>query len=405
MKYFLLVFFCWVSFCNNAEIAQDLNETGSLNVKTIRVDISQAEPIYLSQFVSEIKYFNLNIPDDQPVGRIEKIISKNGLLAFFDTLKRSVWIFDEQGNYINEITIPYGKGPGEAEALSDIYFTDSHQVHVVGLFKILVFDRYGVLVSDLPLHFKVNKINYDEERNLYYGYIGVSINAKVSDAFRGDVLYLFDNEGTIVESYFPIGKGKQGILYSPPSNFPEYGDEKYFFRYLTDTVYVMEDAQPVAAYAIDYGENTIPKEVFERRKKYGSEIWQWTEFWKAEITTRNYLYALTNFEQSARYIHFRTGNRNNYFQILYDKKSDSVFVAEHNFINDIDYGFTPFIYMGDDEFLYSYIEANDFLRHMNKMYKDEKEKYASPKMKRLRELAYSLSDNNNPILVRLRLKE
>jgi len=58
----------------------------------------------------------------------------------------------------------------------------------------------------------------------------------------------------------------------------------------------------------------------------------------------------------------------------------------------------PFFYESYDNAIYTVIEANDLLRRLNEIYETEPETYAHPKMKRLRELGYSLNDNSNPIL-------
>jgi len=60
--------------------------------------------------------------------------------------------------------------------------------------------------------------------------------------------------------------------------------------------------------------------------------------------------------------------------------------------------------LSSDQSLYSYVEANDFLRLMNKIYKEDREKYFSTKMSRLRELANGMTDVKNPILMRLDFK-
>lgn len=171
------------------------------DVQTIKVDINKIDNLYMSDFFHDIEYELLKTPKGQPIGRIEKIQVSNNYLILFDSSRNSVWIFRLDGRYVNKIHIPEGRGPGEVEHLSDIYFDKTNRIHALGFFKIVVFDINGNLIDEIDLDFKVNKINYDHTDKLYYGYIGVSINPKVSDKHKGNTLYVFNKEGNIVKSF------------------------------------------------------------------------------------------------------------------------------------------------------------------------------------------------------------
>lgn len=401
MKYCLLIFLVFIG-CEDRPSERSINRSGE--VEEIYIDVDQAQPMRMSDYFSRISYVSLHAPNNSPMGIITKIMPQGDTIALYDRTKKSVWIYKEGGAFIGEVKIPEGRGPGELEHISDVYFDEDFRIHVLGAFKIMTLDMDGNLIAESSMDLFARYFTYDVTSNKYYGFANGNSNVRIPDEYKGYDLFKFDDTGVIEKSFIPIEKNKQGISYGIPNYFPKFKGEYYFFKHLHDTVYKIEGDVVQPAYALNFGDYALPDELFERRKDYGNEIWQWTDFWDNEIEPYDYIVYKTNFEITEKYIHMRVGNNDSKYMILYHKDKKETYVGEDRFINDIDFGPSPFIFMSSDKHLYSYVNANDFLRHMNSVYESNRERYSSNRMIELRRLANAMSENSNPVLMKLEFK-
>jgi len=401
VRYLFAALFLFVAISCDPSNEAGYSEPASLT--RIKVDIDQARTLKMSEFFSGITYFHLETPDNTPIGRIEKITVRDPYIALYDRQKASVWIFTKDGDYVNEINIPPGRGPGELEHLQDAFFGEDHLIHVMGAFKLLVFDLNGNVVGENNIDYMVYNFYYDPDSELYFGNAGSILNANIPPQHKSRRLFAFRKDGSVQASYLPIEKMKQGIDFSVPNYFPEFRDQVYYFEHLSDTVYTLEGTDLTPVYYLDFGRYKIPAEVFSRRTNYSKEIWQWVEFVENELKGKYIVYK-HNFELTNEFIYFKINTGEEGYVVFYDRNSNNIHIGRNNLVNDIDYGYSPFFYLSSDSSLYSYVEANSFLRHMNNIYENEPEKYDSPKMHRLRELAQRLGESHNPILMRLDFK-
>ncbi|NBC04812.1 MAG: 6-bladed beta-propeller [Bacteroidetes bacterium] len=369
------------------------------NVEQIKVDLDNVEQdLLMSDFFSNLSYIPLQVPENEYVGQTEKIIITDDYIALFDKLQYSVWIFTHKGEYINKVQIPQGKGPGEIMHFSDVIITQDHLVRAMGALKIVVYNFEGELIEETEMDFLVYKFTFDNETGEYIGYADNKLNIPLNNEHTGSNLIYFDSAGNITKSLMPIGKGKQHISFGVPNNFPVYRNNQRFFSHLENIIYTIEGDSVMPEYYLDFGAYTITDEVFERRTDYSNVVYEWVDFWKNEIVANNYVSHLFFFNETESFIHFRFATANNQHNAIYNKITKQVVTGPKRFTNDIDYGYVPFIYESFGNSLYTIIEANDLLRHLNDMYENEPEKYGDPKMERLRELGNSLNGNSNPIL-------
>lgn len=402
MKYLYIIIITVFYGCSGNDVEKGTDNQG--NPIEIRVDMSEAKPLHMSEFFSGITYFPLTTPDNRPIGRIYKIMPQGDKIALYDQAKKSVWIYTEQGDYVSEVKIPQGRGPGELEHISDVYFDEDFNIHALGAFKFVTLDMQGNSLSETQLDLFVKYLIHNTADSSYLGFSSGNPNLGLPKQDRGFNLYKFDESGNIGNSYMPIEKNKQGISFNVPNYFPTYKGDHYYFQHLHDTVYSVGENGVEPAYTFDFGDQTLPDEVFEKRSEYGSEIWQWSDFWNNEVRPYNYITHKNNFEITDQFIHTRVGSSQSKHMILFDREEKVTHVGEEKFVNDIDFGPSPFIYLSSDEHLFSYVEANDFLRLMNDIYENDREKYYSTRMSRLRNIANSMHDSSNPLLMRLSFK-
>jgi len=387
---------------------QDSTESTVTSTKkgqTISVDIDAAEPIYMSEYFSDIQYSYLKSPEDRPIGRIDKILFNDTYVALYDEPRGSIWIYDTDMAFVNELRIPNGRGPGELENIFDIILSEDHKIHAMGLFKIVVYDINGTLESEIVFNFSSDTFTLAESGG-YFVYTSMNPNlGRLDEQKEEHTLISIDDNGNPTNAYLPIDDGKELISFSVVNNFPTYNDEQLFFAHLYDTVYSLTQNSLTPKYQLDYGKYSIPPEVFERRYNYSPEKSFSTEFMNEEIHQKGYIAYLGYFNETDRYLHFGIGiGRSTNYTVIYDKQSKTTRVADDKIINDIDYGLGSYFYEAYDNKLYTVINANDLLTHLNDIYENEPKKYQSSKTNRIHELVQLIDDKRNPILVTLYFK-
>jgi len=372
--------------------------------ETIHVNLDNAGPLHMSDYFSEIKYIHLETPDDKPIGRIRKFLIQDDYLGFYDAARNSVWVYTHEGDFVNEVEIPRGRGPGELESIEDIILTNEGEVHALGAFKIVAYDIEGTFVHETDFNFWIYNFTYDSASETYIGYPANALNRGLNNEHTAKTLLYLNKGGSITNSYFPIPNGREEIGYMATNNFPGFRSHQLFFSHLVDTVYTVGPDGMAPRYRLDYGRHSITEEVFDRRKNYSPEPEGRIQFVEKELKESGYVDYLIFFNETEHFIHFRIFAGEDPYVIVYNKKTKETRVGLRSFINDLDYGFIPFIYDNSDEALFTVIEANDLLHHLNEIYENEPEKYSSPQMRQLVQLGQQLNDNSNPILQILTFK-
>ncbi|MFU8862111.1 MAG: 6-bladed beta-propeller, partial [Cyclonatronaceae bacterium] len=136
----VFIFVVLAAGCSGKSTSSDASSQHD-DLTVIRVDINEGEtPLKLSQFVSDISYIPLQTPDDEPIGRIDKIMPRGDLISLFDATRNIVWTFNRRGDFVARANIPGGQGPGEVSNLMNVYVDENHHIHALGVFKIVEYD-------------------------------------------------------------------------------------------------------------------------------------------------------------------------------------------------------------------------------------------------------------------------
>ncbi|HMB96910.1 MAG TPA: 6-bladed beta-propeller [Balneolaceae bacterium] len=369
------------------------------DLETIQINVEEAGILNMSDFIFDIEYIPLESPDGRPIGRIRKFLINDSYLGFYDEARKSVWGYTKDGEYVNEVIIPEGKGPGELENFEDVILTEQGEIHALGSFKIVVYDIRGNFIDETSFDFLIYNFEYISSTEEYVGSTeNETMYGFLQNEHAGHNLFYFNKEGSITKSSLPILNGREEMGFKVPNRFPVLRDQKMFFPYLVDVIYKVTDSTVIPRYHLDYGINSIPEFVFDRRKNYSPVTEGRIEFFEEELVSNGYISFLEFFLETDLFIHLQISTGENRFTVIYNKQTEETKVGSGRLKNDIDYNYVPFFFESHDNALYTIIEANDLLRHLNEIYENEPEKYADPRMERLRELGYSLNDNSNPIL-------
>lgn len=369
------------------------------DLETIQINLEEAGTLKMSDFISDIEYIPLETPDDRPIGRVRKFLINDSYLGFYDQARKSVWVYTKDGEYVNEVIIPEGKGPGELENFEDVILTEQGEIHALGSFKIVVYDIKGNFIDETAYDFLIYNFEYFSSTEEYVGSTeNETMYGYLQNEHAGHNLFFFNKEGTITKSSLPILNGREEMGYKVPNRFPVFRDRKMFFPHLVDVIYEITDSSVVPRYHLDYGINSIPEFVFDRRNNYSPVPEGRIKFFENELISNGYISFLNFFIETDLLIHLQISTGENRFTAIYNKQTQETKVGSGRLKNDIDYNYVPFFFESHDNALYTVIEANDMLRQLNEIYENEPEKYADPRMERVRELGYSLNDNSNPIL-------
>lgn len=362
----------------------------------VKVDISANEELLASHYFTDIQYLTLDTPHDELIGNVTKIIVNENYIGLFDEAKGGVWLFNHQGIYITEVTIPEGRGPGELIQLQDIIITNDQKIHALGTHKIVVYDFEGLLTEEIDFQFLVYKFTFLEESGTYLGYADNVTNYGMNNPYSGHNLIEFSKNGKIANGYLSINKGKENLGFDIPSRFTNYGNNQIFFAQLDDIIYQINNLGVLPRYKLDFGEYSIPENAYVNREKYG--ISGGAEFIEKELLEKNYVVFKSFFIETDSYLFFQFSAGFDPYSVFHDKKNKETRVTAGTIVNDINFGPDVWQFASFENTVYSVIEPYALLSHLNNVYEKNPEKYNDKKMRPLIKMAQSINENSNPVL-------
>lgn len=379
---------------------------GKSEVKKISVDLQKAEPkLSMSEFFSEIDYLPLTTPSDRTAGNLTKIMVYKDFYAFFDRSRNSGWIFGNEGNFIREIRIPQGGGPGELNHMSDLLITEDQRVFALGAHKIVEYDNKNNFIDEVTFDFVAYNFTYDPYNDLFITSAENDLNVNMDNVHAGDNLIYLNRNGEITCSKLPIPEGREFIRQIPPNRFPVFEDIELYSPNLVDTVYTISQTEVDPRYIFDFGEASATNNVFSRRSNYGSTLYDWAGFYREVLQDEGYVFVIQVINETETFIHFRFGAGDNYYNAFYDKNTNETRTGPARMTNDIDYGLAPFIYQSSDDALLAVLQPDELIDRVEYLHKNFPEMYESSKMEDLIALTDTIERYGDPVLKIAKFKE
>jgi len=192
------------------------------------------------------------------LGTINKIVSDNGLLYFFDKNNQSVSIYDTTGVFINKIQ-HFGRAANEYSQLVDV-FADAkkNQVKLLSRIDRKVFtysaDGKTLLAKDrVPKAF--TNIVYDE-----YGYWAFSANFLNAETSKN--LWQLDSSYNIKAGFFDINPAFASYALGNIHPFSKFQSNYYYIEMMNNIVYkLIRNEDPIPYYRFDFGNKNWPKQI------------------------------------------------------------------------------------------------------------------------------------------------
>ncbi len=408
MKYFSVLFIISVivliSACNSSNAESD--RFISINVAD---NIGKGFIMNISDIAESIEYIPLETNHSTVVGDINNIWYKNGMFIFNTHRKSSgiLSIYDSIGKYYNTLN-RFGRGPDEYSSVYSVDVYDRNLILLTG-FSIKEYTPEGRLLRTIPL----------EKSDIPAGFLGV---LKLGDnqyflatlpGFKKDHIYsgiIVDSLGkTIITFPYPesekkIDKKRKGtVAGGRPIFFSKEGVSKIITGNNEYIISYNKDLQSIdTIYKINLGKYNITDQNFKPKEGHNNQIFLRVPILESE----NFIFLTLNLSTLAhKPIKIKTSSGNDALLktscALFDKRDNSFRLIDQpadyqiGFIDDIEGGpaFWPH-YVSDDDYMVSYINASEFIRHA-------KTNKVSDKFKII---ADGLEETDNPVILLVKLK-
>nr|WP_319512063.1 6-bladed beta-propeller [uncultured Draconibacterium sp.] len=364
----------------------------------------------LSELGSEIRYIPFETNASFLISQIDKLIYEGGSWFILGSInpsnvvrdknapppppmmpKRSLYRFSKTGEFMCQIS-QQGGGPSEYRFIEEFLYNKSNNaVDIFSLGEIKEFSLDGTWIKNTTIeNNEVTSLAYSNNQLLGFVYNG---HGKSEYSF-----VLIDENGRITNKYknkykFNVSTGS--VIINPECIFYQYDGILHCKELNSDTIFSFNNGTFNPKYILKQGEAKYTTAV--REKGNAAELNQYIipkNFFESE----NYLFYQYDFNKRKDCF---IQNKSNSTQYLIDN--------EMGLVNDLDNGpnfkIQNVVTIDDAEYLISWINAFELKTHIN----SEAFRNSSPlhpeKKKEMEELANRMDENNNPVLVLVKLKK
>ncbi|TKG94936.1 6-bladed beta-propeller [Puteibacter caeruleilacunae] len=366
--------------------------------KLLRIDVESivenVQDVNLSDIASDIEYIPLELKGDKYLKKCVKVEFTESYIFVCDYEK--LFQFTRDGKFIRQVGC-IGRGPGEYTGA--IEFAANEVADLIMLqcdYGFYRYDMFGNFKGDIKGLRTLCYIIKDDKEVAYYkkSHINQLENLVVADLDMNS-LHSFRNNSPRPETKSVFGIAP---LYT-------FNNSLFFKEHYNDTVFEVQEDRLIPHMLLNESSLLFPKD-FELKGGGGvaSLIKQMNKV-KNKINP-HHMFESTN-EVLISYIRGINPREQTRINILFDKRSkQGVVLKDGHFINDIDGGdnFWP-NKLYKDTLMIKGVEALKLMAYVaSDAFKNSTPKYPEKK-KALEKLANGLSENDNPVLMLVRLRE
>jgi hypothetical protein len=366
-------------------------------IKTINVLEPDGTELSISEIADDIKYIPL--ANDSALAYIMSVARYNG--DYFVKDNKSKFLrFNEKGELINPIG-NRGRGPGEYRYVSDfVIHPETGNIFVTGgkENQILCYSPEGKFLKSIPITMKHPSSIGLSNGNLFLFYLdGAQHNEENME--------LIDTDGKIIKSYankYKFERGRAVIGFSGECVMYQQEGKLHFKEIFSDTIFYLDGQKMVPEMILNSGDKRFTPEKRTTAIKELSADPRSTSESMVNSVTQNNLFETDNF------LFYGYGYDKKGRMLIYNKTTGQKTEIDPRagVKNDWDGGPNIQLKMKkDDNTLFSWINAIDLKTYVaSDEFKNSTPKY-SEKKKQLEKLANSLNENDNPVLMLVKLKE
>jgi hypothetical protein len=410
LTFFLIAF--TILGCTNG------NLTSSVEVINLEPGLNDPTQIFLSQYATDVTYVSLEKNDDVILNRVSYLETRDSIILIKDG--PGFFVFSETGSFMRRIG-KQGRGPEEYNLGINGKIGEQNNIYINDGKGILEYNLNGVFQFRYPLFSNREVFKWSPHSWSMIGDSLVFVHLRNISGDEDTKALVLDKSGKVVTSFknYNFYMGRRSTLSSTSTIYP-YCGELSFIESFNDTLFRLNDQlELIPAISFNPGKFRIGYEEY-----YSGTLndRQWARI-NDVFETENFLYIdlltyLTMLRRAVPLTDLSSGPPNVYTtKVLgvYDKNSKALSVVEISrtdekllitgLFNDIDGGpkFYPKFRMGEDRFVMS-IDTYDLKRYVESdSFRDASALY--PEKKRaLEQLANSLSESDNPVLMVVTMK-
>ncbi|QDH79041.1 6-bladed beta-propeller [Echinicola soli] len=318
--------FCIGGFsCNSSKKPTNDTET---------ISLSEHRSMKMSQIFSEIDYIEL--PNHFNFFFVDKILYLDGQYFFCDfghTYK--IAILNQDFNLTATIEA-YGEGPGEYQYISDACINASKKtIEIISGNKLLRYDLDGDFKEEIKFPFIISKLEHHEgDHYIIHIHPGVKSSFANNDKeLSHHLLFQWNSKTNALTPILTNPYDKPLPFITEHHNLKKAGNNYFFTKTFTDTIYWIKDTTVQQKYHLDFKGKMLPLERLQENDM--------VEFLNNPTTRERYIVHRANIFVNQDYLITSYTEKNNYGTVIYDRKSH-LSISASRFENDIDFGLDYF---------------------------------------------------------------
>lgn len=289
---------------------------------TIMISGNSENQIDYNPIIKRVNTIQLQTDKKCLIGEIHNFLYKNGQYYIHDQRMHTIFIFNNNGNYLSKI-YKRGKGEGEYSELRDFAVTNDGTIHILSFGKIMLYNSNNKFLKQIKLPMQIENASFSPlnistlEGDFYYLWNGGWL-IKTKQKAMPNLLYKLKSNGKVVDQYFMLErKIPEGIRFSETDN-----GINIWPTFENNIIYKIVKNEIVNHIQIDFGTNSIKK------NKLSTE-WDGSLARQILDMRRNtsVCMSINNIYESANYVCFTYNQSNTIKQAIYSKKTGKVFVG------------------------------------------------------------------------------
>jgi|GEM_PF-7123421 hypothetical protein len=400
--------FCFVYlFLTHQNCTRQPTIINEFNPTAIKIDPRDSkERVYSSNIFHDIKYIQLESPENHLIGEISGLIYFKDRFYILDSeYTKSIFCFEKNGRFLFEIK-RIGQGPGEYLNPSSISIDEINNhllVYCRTSHQVLIFDLVGNFLKSIKLDFFANHFAYLSEDKFVFFCDFTHSNRRLLKNHLYPNLIITNSKGKIIDTAFPYSdKINYSLIPTSTSLFNTLQNVISVSIPYNDTIYHISNRNLKRAFSIDFGRYTKDKKFYDQLYDGNLTFADLHEYLNMKKMCNIFQFVETNSDLFLIYTHVQTVHF-----CFYDKDTQTFIDASNEgkeinpflaLVDDIYGGPFPVPYFSDNDKMYSYLNPYDLMN-----YEKTIREYGQ-KDNRLLSIIDKMTEEDNPIICIMNLK-
>lgn len=214
----------------------------------------------LSDFVESIEIIPLETNQECLIENIGKIVKHKDFyyIASASNVLNKILVFDKNGRFVYGLD-KRGLGPHEYIDIGDFDVIDNDRIVIVSHSNPGIY-VYDMVKDSCVLHksIDINPNSIIAKDSSFY----VMNSGSVFHEETNDLIFRYDKQANLIESFFCVNNSTLDVISNikPLVSLSSYRKDLYFNYPYCDTIYSINDAKAVPAYSLDFGNKALSVE-------------------------------------------------------------------------------------------------------------------------------------------------